>query len=101
MSTLVSDGNNRAVQCMRLPYSGVTGAITTVAGASASSPALVAGIYRIISSVNISIASGTATANDLQLRANAAEYFYINSGATISAFNTGAGGGTVSYTLMP
>ena len=105
MSSLVSDSNNSVAQCFRLPNSGSTGAITTAAAANASSAALSAGVYRIISSVAISLASGSvgsvATASDLQMRADSPEYFYINSGDILCAYDAGAGGGVVSYTRMP
>jgi len=105
MSSLVSDSNNSVAQCFRLPNSGATGAITTVAASNASSAALAAGVYRVISDVSVSLAAGPvghiATTADLQMRANAPEYFYINSGDILCAYDAGIGGGMVSYTRMP
>ena len=105
MSKLVTESNNSVAQCFRLPNSGSTGAITTVAAANASSGALVAGMYRVISDVAVSLAAGpvghAATASDLQMRADAPEYFYVNKGDILCAYDAGAGGGVVSYTRMP
>jgi len=105
MSSLVSDSNNSVAQCFRLPNSGSTGAITTVAANNASSAALAAGVYRVISDVAVSLAAGpighAATASDLQMRADTPEYFYINSGDILCAYDAGVGGGVVSYTRMP
>jgi len=105
MSVLVSDESYAIAQCFRLPNSGATGAITTVAANNASSAALSAGIYRVISDVAVSLASGpvghASTASDLQMRADTPEYFYINSGDILCAYDAGVGGGVVSYTRMP
>ena len=105
MSVLVTDQNNNSVQAFRLPSSGSSGVIVTLAAASAASPALSAGVYRIVSSANVTLSSGAvgsaATATDMELRANMPEYFYVNSGDVICAYDAGAGGATVSYTRMP
>jgi len=105
MSILATDNNSNAVQAFRLPHSGSSAVLATIAAANVSSPALAAGMYRIISTANIAIASGKpgsiATATDLPMCANAPEYFYVNGGETINAFDQGAGGATVSYSKMP
>jgi len=88
MSFLVLDQTNRPVQAFRLPSTGSTTIVSvTVGNTAAVSGALQAGVYRIISDADVTIALGqTATANDMPLRANQPEYFYINSGATVAVF---------------
>ena len=105
MSVLISDENREIAQCLRLPVTGSTTNVTTLATANISTAALSAGIYRIISSVDVHISSGpvgtAATASDMEMRANSPEYFYVNSQWIVSAYDAGAGGGVVSVTRMP
>jgi len=102
MSQLVIDENKKGVQAFRMPRSTNTFNVATLAAASATSSVLVAGVYRVLSTVNVTIAMGAAaTANDMPLRANAVEYFYVNAGETVSVWDAGVGGGILSLTLMP
>lgn len=102
MSSLVKDVNSQPVQAFRFPVAGQTTNIATVSAGSAPSGALVAGVYRIISAVDISVAQGAvAAATDMPLRANVAEYFYVNSGENISVWDAGAGSAVVALTRMP
>lgn len=88
MSVLVQDENRNDVQAFRLPKAGATTAIAiTVGGTSGVSGALQAGVYRIVSDADVTLALGsTASAADMPMRANQPEYFYVNQGASVAAF---------------
>jgi len=106
MSILATDNNSNAVQAFRLPVSGYTIAITgfTAIGSHPSGQIVNGGVYRIVSSLDVTLALGaTATASDMPMRANQPEYFYLNAGSTVSAYNATAGitTDTVQITRMP
>ena len=106
MSKAATDDNSAVMQAFRLPRTGFSVPIATLIGVGVSSAVLPAGMYRIISDADVTLASDTvpatpaATANDLPMRANTPEYFYVNAGDTISAFDA-VGGNAVILTRMP
>jgi len=107
MSILATDNNSNPVQAFRLPRSGATQTITTIAATSVKTlAALNAGFYRIEvpAGATVNVASGvfaTATALATDMPLSAGEYFYyINQGDTIAIFDV-AGANAVSLTLMP
>jgi len=102
MSTLVSDENYAAVQAFRLPLAGATTNLTTISALSVSTAPLSAGIYRILSGADIRVAQGAAAAaTDMLLKANVAEYFYVNANTAVSVFDPGVGAAMVTLTRMP
>jgi len=104
--TIGRDDGNAVIQAAYGPLSGATVTITTAAAATAKHAALLAvGLYRVSSSVAVTISFGVfasvvATATDMPLAANGVEYFMVVQGDGIAAFDAGAGGGTVSITKM-
>lgn len=106
MSSIGVDDGNRVVQAAYLGQTGSTTTITTAAAASAkTAAALNGGLYRVVSTVDVRIASGvfatvTAAATDTPIAAYQEEYFMIRGGDTIAAYDAGAGGGTVSISEM-
>jgi len=102
MSILVTDGKSDIVQCFRLPKTGQTTTIATVGAGSAPSGAMLAGVYYIISNVDVTICEGTiAAATDMPLRANKEIFFYVNAGQNVSVYDAGIGAGLVTLTRMP
>ena len=102
MSALVSDNNNAIAQCFRMPRTGQTTNITTLAAASVPSGQLAAGVYHIVSTVDVTICEGAvAAATDMPLKANSEIFFYVNANQNVSVYDAGAGGAVVSLTKMP
>ncbi|RMH12599.1 MAG: hypothetical protein D6698_15145 [Gammaproteobacteria bacterium] len=102
MSFLILDQTNRPIQAFKLPVSGDSITITvSVAGSSGLASNLQAGVYRIISDADVTIAEGTiATANDMPIRANQPEYFYVRAGQSVSVYGATAPANIV-LTRMP
>jgi len=91
MSVLNKDDNNNVIQAFALPDNTTTKhTALAISAVSASTAALPAGIYRMVSTTDCQVVQGaTALTTHMPLAANQAEYFSIN--GVVSAIAAAAG----------